>query len=163
MAHIAQISGFFLLAIVSMPLVVSGQQPFRLPAEQKPEEAETEAEPEKEEKDEIETDRDSFTPATTVVGRKRLVIESSYSFIDNRTVPDTNSLPEVIGRYGISDMIELRFGYNYEVGGAGNPISGNTPDDLEGDPHLERESRVVYGTRAQLAPADNKVGCRRVR
>src|SRR5262245_51228429 len=35
------------------------------------------------EPDEIETDRDSFTPATTLAGRGRLIVESAYSFIDN--------------------------------------------------------------------------------
>jgi hypothetical protein len=65
---------------------------------------------------EIETDRDSFTPATSVVGRKRLVVESAYSFIDNRGVPETHSLPEIVARYGIADNVELRLGVNYEVG-----------------------------------------------
>ena len=80
----------------------------------------------RQETDEIETDRDSFTPATGVVGKNRLVLESAYSFIDNRNVPETHSLPELVARYGISENIELRFGYNYEVGGAGNPVSGWT-------------------------------------
>ena len=31
------------------------------------------------ERDEIETDRDSFTPATTTAGRRRLIVESAYS------------------------------------------------------------------------------------
>src|SRR3974390_1471048 len=35
-------------------------------------------------RDEIETDRDSFTPATSVVGASRTVVESSWSFIDHR-------------------------------------------------------------------------------
>lgn len=33
--------------------------------------------------DEIETDRDSFTPATATVGRETLVLEAAYSFLDN--------------------------------------------------------------------------------
>jgi hypothetical protein len=45
------------------------------------------------EPDEIETDRDSFTPATTTAGRGRLVTEFAYSFIDNRTVKETHSVP----------------------------------------------------------------------
>ncbi len=100
--------------------------------------------------DEIETDRDSFTPATSVVGKTRLVVESAYSFIDNRAVPETHSLPELVARYGISENIELRFGYNYEVGGAGNPVSGNVPDDSEGTAGLERETRFLYGTKWRL-------------
>ncbi len=97
--------------------------------------------------DEIETDRDSFTAATSVVGKKRLVVESAYSFIDNRQVPETHSLPELIARYGIADNLELRLGLNYEVGGAGNPVSGNIPDDAEETSELERETRFLYGTK----------------
>ena len=93
------------------------------------------------EQGEIETDRDSFTPATSVVGQGYFVLESAYSFIDNRRVDETHSLPEIVGRYGISDGIEIRFGYNYEVAGAGNPVSGNIPDDLEAEPQLDREAR----------------------
>ena len=36
------------------------------------------------ETDEIETDRDSFTPATTTTPVGRVIFESAYSFIDNR-------------------------------------------------------------------------------
>jgi|GEM_PF-7032951 len=54
--------------------------------------------------EEIETDRDSFTPATTLAGRKRMIVESAYSFIDNRRVPDTHSYPELLFRYGLTDV-----------------------------------------------------------
>jgi Putative MetA-pathway of phenol degradation len=104
-----------------------------------------------EESDEIETDRDSFTPSTSVVGHKRFVFESAYSFIDNRRVLETHSLPEIVARYGISDRIELRFGYNYEVGGAGNPISGNVPDDFEEETQLEHSTAILYGTKLRLS------------
>ncbi|TWT67067.1 transporter [Allorhodopirellula solitaria] len=104
-----------------------------------------------EEEDEIETDRDSFTLATGVVGDRHLVLEAAYSFVDNRRVPETHSLPELIARYGIGDRFELRFGYNYEVGGAGNPISGNVPDEFEETTDLERGSRVIYGAKWQVS------------
>src|SRR4029453_3610479 len=39
----------------------------------------------------LETDRDSFTPATTTAGAGRWIVESAYSFIDNRRAPDTSS------------------------------------------------------------------------
>lgn len=107
------------------------------------------------EEGEIETDRDSFTPSTKVVGRGRMVIESGYSFIDNRHVPETHSLPELIARYGISDLFELRLGHNYEVGGAGSPISGNVPNDLEDEPEIEEESRLLYGTKLWVSEQGN--------
>lgn len=102
------------------------------------------------ESDELETDRDSFTPSTNIVGQKRLVLESSYSFIDNRNVYETHSLPEILARYGILPNVELRFGVNYEVGGAGSPIAGNVPKSLEARDELEHESRLLYGTKVFL-------------
>lgn len=97
--------------------------------------------------EEIETDRDSFTPATTLAGRKRMIVESAYSFIDNRRVPDTHSYPELLFRYGLTDRVELRLGTNYEVGGAGNPISANVPDELAEESEIEDETNVSYGAK----------------
>ncbi|MGC3968166.1 MAG: hypothetical protein QM775_12590 [Pirellulales bacterium] len=102
------------------------------------------------ENDEIETDRDSFTLATTTAGRRRTIVESAYTFLDNRRVPDTNSVPELLLRHGVNDWFELRFGTNYEVGGAGNPVSANIPDDLEDEPDLEEEANVSYGIKLGL-------------
>ena len=118
-------------------------------------EVEAEEPEEPEEEDEIETDRDSFTPATTVAGWHRLIVESAYSFIDNRRVAETHSLPELVLRYGVSDWIELRFGTNYEIGGAGNPISANIPDDLEPGKGLEEEANVSYGIKFALTEQIN--------
>ena len=59
---------------------------------------------------EIETDRDSFTPATTTAGRNRLIVESAYSFFDNRGVKETHSFPELVLRFGLGDRLEFRFG-----------------------------------------------------
>jgi hypothetical protein len=95
--------------------------------------------------EEIETDRDSFTPATSLVGHRRWILESAYSYIDNRRVYDTHSLPELLVRHGLSERMELRFGTNYEIGGAGNPISANVADDLPDEPMLEEETNVSYG------------------
>lgn len=93
----------------------------------------------------LETDRDSFTPATTTVNRGRWIIESSYSFIDNRRAFDTHSLPELLVRYGLTERLELRVGWNYEVGGGGNVVSSIEGEEgLEGA-SLERESRALYG------------------
>jgi hypothetical protein len=95
--------------------------------------------------EEIETDRDSFTPATSLAGQQRWILESAYSFIDNRRVYDTHSLPELLVRYGVTERMEWRFGTNYEIGGAGNPISANVADDLPDEPMLEEETNVSYG------------------
>ncbi|MDX1946714.1 MAG: transporter [Pirellulaceae bacterium] len=105
--------------------------------------------------DEIETDRDSFTPATSVVGGGRVVVEAAWSFLDNRAVPETHSLPESIVRWGAIDWLELHLGWNYEVGGAPNSVAGNAGDGDGGDePFLERESAMLYGLKAALTSQD---------
>jgi hypothetical protein len=109
------------------------------------EEPEGEAEP-----DEIETDRDSFTPATTLAARRRLIVESAYSFIDNRGVKETHSLPELVLRYGLTDRIELRLGWNYEVGGAGSDVTGvdaGDDDPFSSRARLRREYTLLYGVK----------------
>jgi hypothetical protein len=103
-----------------------------------------------EEEDELVTDRDSFTPATTLAGRRHLIVETAYTFLDNRRVPETHSLPELLVRYGVNDWLELRFATNYEVGGAGNPVSANSPDDLAEEAELEEEANVSYGLKLAL-------------
>ncbi len=92
---------------------------------------------------ELETDRDSFTPATSSVGTSRVVVESSYSFIDNRSVPDANSVPELLIRSGISDRFEMRLGWNYEAGGPTGAVSGSDLGDE--DFFTEKSSKVLYG------------------
>lgn len=108
---------------------------------------EPELEGEGEEVEEIETDRDSFTPATTTVRRGRIMLESAYSFIDNRSVPETHSVPEIVARYGLTDNIELRFGWNYEIGGVGSPISGDVPESGATEAELEEEAKLLYGAK----------------
>jgi hypothetical protein len=102
-------------------------------------------------KEPIETDRDSFTPAVTTAGAGRLILEAGYSFIDNRGVPETHSLPEYIARYGFNDWLELRLGTNYEVGGESNAISGGgggTGDLDSGE--IESEAKMIYGFKAAI-------------
>lgn len=99
----------------------------------------------------LETDRDSFTPATTIVGQGRSIVESAYSFIDNRRAPDTHSFPELVIRHGLTERIELRLGWNYEAGGGGNVVSS-----VEGDEGLEgavfrTESRALYGFKLRVS------------
>lgn len=106
---------------------------------------------EAEEDDEIETDRDSFTPATSTVGRGRTIFESAYSFVDNRSVAETQSVPEIVTRYGLTDSIELRIGWNYEIGGVGNPVSGNLPENPAASSELEEESKLLYGAKFLLS------------
>ncbi|ADG66670.1 hypothetical protein Plim_0825 [Planctopirus limnophila DSM 3776] len=96
--------------------------------------------------DEIETDRDSFTPATTVVGHHKTIVEAAYSFIDNPSSRETHSFPELLVRYGVSDRIEIRLGWNYETGGGGS-VSGNS-SFIEEEPlvdEIENDGDLLYG------------------
>jgi hypothetical protein len=125
-----------------------------------------EAEPEE---DHIETDRDSFTPATTTVRPGRIVLETAYTFQDNRDVAETHSFPEFLARIGITKRLEFRVGWNYEVGGAANSSSGNTgdggndtPDGMPGigmpeEKKLERDSRIAYGAKLALTEQEGFV------
>ncbi len=112
------------------------------------------AEVEENEGDEIETDRDSFTPATTVAGRRRLILESAYTFTDNRDVAETHSFPEFLARYGVGDRLELRVGWNYEVGGAPSDTSNSDGDDAFEGTGVEREHRIAYGVKAVVSEQD---------
>ncbi|MFI4875334.1 MAG: transporter [Blastopirellula sp. JB062] len=138
------------IALVSLPAMLSvarAQFPQESVAERAFAGDETE---EGGEADEIVTDRDSFTPSTSVVGYGRTVVESAYTLVDNRDVAETHSFPELLARIGVSETVELRLGWNYEVGGAGNPVSGNVPDDIVDEAEIERESRLLYGAKVWL-------------
>ena len=96
------------------------------------------------EAEELETDRDSFTFATSTAGRKLTITEASYSFIDNRSGPESHSFPELLVRHGISENVELRLGWNYEAGGPGT-VSGNEVGGQ--DLQVETEGRILYGAK----------------
>ncbi len=108
-----------------------------------------------EQEDEIETDRDSFTPATTLVGRGRVMVESSYSFIDNRIENDSHSFPELLTRIGLKENVELRLGWNYEIGG-GEAVSGSgSPGEEEPlGGGKEEEGNLLYGLKVSLTAQD---------
>lgn len=107
-----------------------------------------------EEAGELETDRDAFTPATSTVGTRLTVLESSYTFIDNRDVAETHSFPEILVRRGVTDWFELRLGWNYEVGGAGDLVSGIGGEEEAEGSELERESQLLYGFKATVTNQD---------
>ena len=97
----------------------------------------------------LETDRDSFTPATTTVESGRVLFESAYSFIDNRNTADTHSFPEFVARAGITERLEFRLGSNYEVGGGGSISGGDAGGSLE-ELGSRQESQVLYGFKYSL-------------
>jgi len=103
-----------------------------------------------EHKDEpLETDRDSFTPATTTVDRGRVIYESSYSFIENRNTANDHSFPEIITRFGITKRLEFRLGWNFESGGGGD-VSNGDPGGQDEEPGSRQESQMLYGFKYSL-------------
>lgn len=113
------------------------------------------AQPESSGDEEIETDRDSFTPSPSTAPAGLFILESAYSFIDNRSVADTHSYPELVTRYGVNDWLELRLGWNYEVGGESAAVSGSSSGSGEFESaEIEREGQVSYGFKAALTEQD---------
>lgn len=102
--------------------------------------------------DEIETDRDSFTPAVTTVARHRTILESAYTFTDFRHGGEGHSFPELLIRYGITDRWELRLGWNYEI--AGIPALDGEGASLPGEGGKEFGNRVTYGSKFRLTEAE---------
>lgn len=102
---------------------------------------------------ELETDRDAFTPAISTVGMRVLVVESAYTFIDSGDTADTHSFPELLLRYGVFDWVELRLGANYEIGGD-NAVTGIEDGQPIVEAETERESRVFYGIKMQVSEQD---------
>jgi hypothetical protein len=106
----------------------------------------------------LETDRDAYTPSTRLAGKGRLIVESAYSFLDNRDVPDTHSFPEMYLRYGLTERIELRLGWNYEVGGRSTAVSGAlTGETGEVEPRVEHASFLFYGIKLAMTAQDRLV------
>jgi hypothetical protein len=107
------------------------------------------------ESDELETERDSFTQALSTMKRGRLMVESAYSFIDNKASKETHSFPELLLRYGLTDILEIQFGTNYEVGGEPNLISGGDSKGFlevtEPGDELEEEAKIFYGLKTRVS------------
>jgi len=97
----------------------------------------------------LETDRDSFTFATNTVGRGRLLLEAAHSYLDNRQGVDSHSYPEFIARYGLTERLELRLGWNHEVGGGGDVTGSDATGDTE-TPGSVSESKLIYGLKYAL-------------
>jgi hypothetical protein len=107
--------------------------------------------------DDIETDRDSFTPATSTVARGRVIVESAYTFLDNRRVPETHSFPELLLRSGVTERMEMRLGWNCEIGGARTDTSGSLGGaDLSGG-GVKRDYRMSYGMKMAMTEQEGWV------
>jgi hypothetical protein len=95
----------------------------------------------------IETDRNSFTFARVTPGANRLIVESSFSYINLTGQKTTYSFPELLMRYGIGDRFELRLGWNYEVGRERVPGGG----DIAGFFGANAQQQLYYGFKTVLS------------
>jgi hypothetical protein len=89
----------------------------------------------------VETDRNSFTFTPTTPGANRLIVESSYSYLNFSGEKIKNSFPELLMRYGIGDRFELRLGWNFETGLERVPGAG----DIAGFFGANAEQQLYYG------------------
>ncbi|NDC63576.1 MAG: transporter [Planctomycetia bacterium] len=100
--------------------------------------------------EDLGTDRDAFTPATSLVDPGKVLTEGSYVFIDNALGLPTNNYPELLVRIGGNERFEWRFGVNYGVGSQGNIV---TSVEVGEGPLVGRslyESSVLYGFKAAV-------------
>lgn len=108
---------------------------------------ETEPATETDEREEfVETDRNSFTFAPFTAGPGRLILESSYSFINIGGEGSKHSFPETVLRYGIGNRLELRVGYNFETGSASEVAEG----DIAANFGINAEQQILYGFKYAL-------------
>lgn len=106
---------------------------------------------------EVDADRDAFTPVTRTVEPGRGLVETAYTFIDNRSGPPTNSLPELLVRAGVTDRFELRFGFNYEAGSSGNVVTPvETGEGLRED-EFSTEASLLYGCKVLVSEQDGLI------
>ncbi len=98
-----------------------------------------------EEEDEIETDRDAFTRSPRLVGLGRFVFEGSYTFLDQDAEHEGHLFPDLLVRYGLCEGIELRGGWNYEVGKYHQLLHAGAPRAEEGI--------AIYGTKLRTTTA----------
>jgi hypothetical protein len=115
--------------------------------EPRTEESPTEADDDRDENDFIETDRNSFTFARVTPGEGRLIVESSFSYINLTDVKTKFSFPESLMRFGIGDRFELRLGWNYETGRERVPSGG----DIGGFFAANAEQQIYYGFKSVLS------------
>ena len=100
--------------------------------------------------EELNTDRDAFTPATTTAKAGHVLTEASYVWIDNRGLPATNSFPELLVRVGAHERFEWRFGFNYEQNSGGSVVAavevGEPPRGGTGS----EEANLLYGIKVRV-------------
>ncbi len=102
----------------------------------------------------LETDRNSFTLARKTAGYKRIVFETAYTFLDPPGEGNRHSFPEILTRYGVSERLEIRLGWNNEVefGGADEPAEAIISNFFGS----AADQQLLYGIKYQLTRQDGR-------
>lgn len=103
------------------------------------------------ERADLGTDRDAFTPCTHVVDKGEILHEASYVYIDNLEGLPTNNYPEWLVRYGVTEVLEVRFGVNYGVGSQGNVVTSVEVGEGTLDGSSLYETSVLYGLKVNTS------------
>ncbi len=98
----------------------------------------------------LDADRDAFTPTTLTVDPGHALIETAYTFIDNREGPETHSFPELLLRKGLTKRLELRLGANQEIGSGGSVVTAIETGEGMGE-EVSAETTLFYGLKARLS------------
>ncbi len=102
----------------------------------------------------LNADRDGFTPSVFVVDQGRVLVETSYVYIQNRDGRPTNAYPELLCRIGATEWLEWRIGANYEVGSQGSVVTNVEVGEDTEPGTAGYESSMLYGLKASLAEQD---------
>jgi hypothetical protein len=96
----------------------------------------------------VETDGSSFTFAVRTAEKYRWIFESGFTNIKIGKETAKQSFPESLFRYGLTDRLELRFGYNYETSPSNrDAIEG----DIAGNFGINAQQQIYYGFKYQVS------------
>ncbi len=96
----------------------------------------------------LETDASSFTIAVRTAEKYRTIFESGFTNIKIGKESAKQSFPESLFRYGLTDRLELRFGYNYETSPSNrDAIEG----DIAGNFGINAQQQIYYGFKYQVS------------
>lgn len=81
----------------------------------------------------IETDRHDFTQSTKLVGRSVAQVEAGYTYFyhdENAEIEQSHTLPEMLGRIGLTEDIEFRIRWTYAWGFVDEGDNVDSAEDL---------------------------------
>jgi len=95
----------------------------------------------------IETERNSYTFSRQTLAQGQKIAEISYSYIKIGKEAAKHSYPEFIGRYGVTDDFEFRFGYNLESGNDKQAAESEALDKFG----INSAQQAFYGFKYQVS------------